>query len=120
MLLAYTLRKQVIASARPFVESDARSNTQLMRCPVVRDGAIRACVAMPLGKAEGGVVGALLAVDRKAREWLVPQLDFLEKLSILIVSVVELRAAVTVSLNNESTGISSSPMVSPVRTLLFS
>lgn len=94
MLLSYTFRSHVVASRRPLVVADGRLDPLLARNPAVRDGTVRACVGMPLRTADGRSVGTLMAMDRRPRRWTVPQLDLLGKLSAMIVSEVELGAAV--------------------------
>ena len=94
LLLSYTFRTHVVASRRPLVVSDGRLDPLLARNPAVRDGTVRACVGMPLRTADGRSVGTLMAMDPKPRSWTLSQLDFLRKLSTLIVGEMELGAAV--------------------------
>jgi GAF domain-containing protein len=94
LLLSHTFRKHVVDSRRPLVVVDGRRDPLVANNPAVRDGTVRACVGMPLCKADGRAVGTLLAMDPKPRPWTAPQLDLLGKLSALIVSEMELGAAV--------------------------
>lgn len=90
LLVSHSFRKQVVAFRRPLVVTDARRDPLVARNPAVRDGTVRACVAMPLGTTDGRAVGTLLAMDQEPREWTAPQIDFLSKLSALIVHEMEL------------------------------
>jgi len=94
LLLSYTFRSHVVSSRRPLVVGDGRLEPLLARNPAIRDGTVRACVGMPLRTADGRAVGTLMAMDRKVRRWTIPELDLLRKLSALIVSEMELGAAV--------------------------
>jgi GAF domain-containing protein len=94
MLLSYTFRSHVVASRRPLVVGDGLLDPLLARNPAIRDGTVRACVGMPLRTKDGRSVGTLMAMDRRPRRWTVPQLDLLGKLSAMIVSEMELGAAV--------------------------
>lgn len=94
LLLSYTFRTHVVASRRALVVSDGRLDPLLARNPAIRDGTVRACVGMPLRTADGRSVGTLMAMDRKPRRWTVSQLDLLGRLSALVVSEMELGAAV--------------------------
>ena len=94
LLLSHAFRRHVVASGRPLVVADGRRDPRLARNPVVRDGTVRACVGMPLGTEDGRAAGTLLAMDRRPRQWTAPELDLLEVFSALIVSEMELGAAV--------------------------
>ena len=94
LLLSHAFRKHVVASRRPLVVADGRNNPLVAHNPAVRDGTVRACAGMPLRRPDGRLVGTLLVMDRKPRQWTVSQLDLLEKLSALIVSEMEMGAAV--------------------------
>ena len=94
LLFSHAFRKHVVASRSPLVVADGRTDPLVAHNPVVRDGTVRACVGMPLGTSDGRAVGTLLAMDRRPRQWTAPQLDLLGKLSALIVSEMELGAAV--------------------------
>lgn len=94
LLLSHAFRKQVVASRSPLVITDGRRDPLVARNPAVRDGTVRACVGMPLGTADGRPVGTLLAMDRKPRQWTASQLDFLGRLSALVLSEIEVEAAV--------------------------
>ncbi len=93
LLLSHAFRKHVSTSRRPLVVADGRSDPVMARNPVVRDGTVRACVGMPLGTADGRAVGALLAMDQRPRRWTAPQVDLLGQLAAVIVSEMELGAA---------------------------
>lgn len=94
LLFSHAFRKHVVTSRSPLVVADGRSDPLVAHNPVVRDGTVRACVGMPLGTADGRAVGTLLAMDQRPRRWTVPELDLLGRLSALIVSEMELGAAV--------------------------
>lgn len=94
LLLSYTFRTHMVASRRPLVVGDGLLDPLLARNPAVRDGSVRACVGMPLRTADGRSVGSLMAMDRKPRRWTASQLDLLGKLSAMVVSEMELGAAV--------------------------
>lgn len=94
LLLSHAFRKHVVASRRPLVVADGRRDPLVAHNPAVRDGTVRACVGMPFSTADGRAVGTLLAMDQRPRRWGAPQLDLLGKLSALIVSEMELGAAV--------------------------
>jgi len=95
LLFSHAFRKHVVASRSPLVVADGRTDPLVAHNPVVRDGTVRACVGMPLGTSDGRAVGTLLAMDRRPRQWTAPQLDLMGKLSALIVSEMELGAAVS-------------------------
>ena len=94
LLISHALRKQVLATGRPLVVSDARRDPRVSSNPAVRDGTVRACVGMPLGTATNRAIGTLLALDHRTRRWTAPQLDLLRKLSAMSVDVMEVTAAV--------------------------
>jgi GAF domain-containing protein len=94
LLISHAFRKHIVASSRPLVVADGRRDPLVAQNPVVRDGTVRACVGIPFGTADGRTIGTLLAMDPRPRRWTAPQLDLLDKLSALIVSEVEVEAAV--------------------------
>jgi len=101
LLVSHAFRQHVVASRRPLVVADGRRAPLLANNPAVRDGTVRACVGMPLRRPDGRPVGTLLAMDKKPRPWTAPQLDLLGKLSQLIVSEVEVGAAVRRALQGD-------------------
>jgi GAF domain-containing protein len=94
LLISHAFHKRIVASRRTLVVADGRRDPLVAQNPVVRDGTVRACVGMPFGTADGRAIGTLLAMDSRPRRWTTPQLDLLGKLSALIVSEVEVGAAV--------------------------
>jgi len=94
LLISHAFHKHIVASRRPLVVADGRRDPLVAQNPVVRDGTVRSCVGMPFGTADGRTIGTLLAMDPRPRRWTAPQLDLLDKLSALIVSEVEVGAAV--------------------------
>jgi GAF domain-containing protein len=94
LLISHAFHKHIVASRRPLVVADGRHDPLVAQNPVVRDGTVRSCVGMPFGTADGRTIGTLLAMDPRPRRWTAPQLDLLDKLSALIVSEVEVGAAV--------------------------
>jgi len=102
LLVSHAFRQHVVASRRPLVVADGRRDPLLANNPAVRDGTVRACVGMLLKRPDGRAVGTLLAMDKTPRPWTAPQLDLLGKLSQLIVSEVELGAAVRRALQGDA------------------
>lgn len=94
LLLSHAFRTHVITSRRPLVVTDGQRDPVVADNPAVRDGTVRACVGLPLDTADGRPVGTLLAMDQRAREWTVADLDLLRTSAALIVSEIELGAAV--------------------------
>ncbi|MGD0993738.1 MAG: GAF domain-containing protein [Gemmatimonadales bacterium] len=94
LLISHAFHKHIVASRRPLVVADGRRDPLVAQNPAVRDGTVRSCVGMPFGTADGRTIGTLLAMDPRPRRWTAPQLDLLDKLSALIVSEVEVGAAV--------------------------
>ena len=94
LLLTHAFRSHVVASRRPLVVPDGRRDPLIARNPAVRDGTVRACLGLPLRRADGRAVGTLLAMDTRPRPWTAPQLDLMGRLSALIVGEMELGAAV--------------------------
>jgi GAF domain-containing protein len=94
LLLSHAFRKHVVVSRRPLVVADGRRDPLVADNPAVRDGTVMACVGMPFATADGRAVGTLLAMDQRPRRWTAWQLDLLGKLSAVIVSEMELGAAV--------------------------
>jgi GAF domain-containing protein len=90
LLISHSFRKYVIASLRPLVVADGKRDRLVSDNPAVRDGTVRACIAMPLRRANGRAVGTLLAMDGKPRNWAAREMDLMETLSNVIVSELEL------------------------------
>jgi GAF domain-containing protein len=99
LLISHAFHKRIVASRRPLVVADGRHDPRVAQNPAVRDGTVRSCVGMPFGTADGGAIGTLLAMDHSARRWTTSQLDLLGRLTALIVSEMELRAAVRTALH---------------------
>lgn len=93
LLISHAFHKHIVASSRPLVVADGRSDPLVARNPVVRDGTVRSCVGMPFGTADGRAIGTLLAMDPRPRRWTTPQLVLLQRLTALIVSEMEVGAA---------------------------
>lgn len=92
LLVAWPFLKQVVASRRPLVVTDGRSDPVAARNPAVRDGTVTAYVGMPLVAPDGRAVGTLFVMDRKPRSWSTAQLDLLRTLSTRIIGEVGLGA----------------------------
>ena len=107
--ISHAFRKHIVASSRPLVVADGRRDPLVAGNPVVQDGTVRACVGIPLGTPDGRAIGALLAMDPRPRRWTSPQLDLLGKLSALVMSAMEVRAAV----RRASRGEASLQLVNP-------
>jgi GAF domain-containing protein len=111
LLISHSFRNHLVASRRPLVVSDGRRDPLMARNPAVRDGTVRACLGVPLRRADGRAVGTLLAMDTRPRPWTAPQLDLLGRLSALIVGEMELGAAVRRA-SQRDVGSESSPALS--------
>ena len=99
LLISHAFHKHIVASRRPLVVADGRHDPMVAQNPVVRDGTVRACVGMRFRTADGGAIGTLVAMDHRPRRWTAAQLDLLGRLTALIVSEMELRAAVRTALH---------------------
>lgn len=100
LLVSWSFMKQVVASRRPLVVTDGRTDPVAARNPAVRDGMVTAYVGMPLVAPDGRAVGTLSVMDRKPRRWTATQLDLLRTLSVRIVGEVERVAAARSSRGN--------------------
>ena len=85
LLVSWPFLRQVVASRRPLVVTDGRSDPLAARNPAVRDGTVTAYVGMPLVAPDGRAVGTLSVMDQKPRLWSTAQLALLRALSALIV-----------------------------------
>lgn len=93
LLLSYSLSRRVTASGRLLAVADAREHPLEADSPCVREGSVRAFVAMPLIDSKGCPVGTLLAMDSRPRAWTAAQLELLDALCVVMVSQIPIGGA---------------------------
>jgi PAS domain S-box-containing protein len=64
-----SLTALVAAGDGPLVLPDAAQDPRLADLPLVGQGAVGACLGLPLAGFDGGTVGALVVTDRRVRRW---------------------------------------------------
>ena len=67
--LSHSICQHVVASARPLVISDTRTDARLRDNLAIPDLAVIAYLGVPLTDAEGDVLGSLCAIDHRPRAW---------------------------------------------------
>jgi GAF domain-containing protein len=64
-----SLTKYIVASGRPLVINNAKTDPALINNPLVAEGTVAAYLGVPLTSADGFTVGALCVWDNKPRSW---------------------------------------------------
>jgi len=85
LLLTHALRRHLTPARSILVVPDASLDHRLAGSPTVRDGTVRACVAISLRGTGGRAVGSLVVMDPQPRHWMPHELDSLLDLSVMLV-----------------------------------
>jgi diguanylate cyclase (GGDEF)-like protein/PAS domain S-box-containing protein len=87
------LREQLQAPAAQLMLTDARLTSELASDTLVRELGLVACAGVPL-PLTGRTAGALLAIDRRPREWTDEDMEVLRELAAVATAELELARAV--------------------------
>jgi GAF domain-containing protein len=79
--LRYSVHHRVLATGRPLVVGDARTDPVLAACRAVTQSRTMACAGMPMMDPAGTAFGVLCVIDVVVREWEGSQLAVLARLA---------------------------------------
>lgn len=89
--LTHSFCRHAVASGKPFLVSDARSNPLFKDSPLVFQMSVVAYAGIPLTTAEGFTLGTFCVVDSKPREWTEEEIDILQSLAASVMTEVAAR-----------------------------
>ncbi len=89
--LTHSFCRHAVASGKPFLVSDARSNPLFKDSPPVFQMSVVAYAGIPLTTAEGFTLGTFCVVDSKPREWTEEEIDILQSLAASVMTEVAAR-----------------------------
>lgn len=91
--LSHSFCRHVVETEQPVLIEDARLDERVRDTPGVGESGVVAYLGVPLVTRAGHVLGALCAVDRKARRWSEDEVATLRDLAALVMTEVDLRRA---------------------------
>jgi len=91
--LSYSFCQHVVREAMPLVVADARLDPVLSTNLAVAELGVVAYAGIPIMTSDGYALGSFCAIDSKPRAWTEHEIGILGELTALVVSEIELRAA---------------------------
>jgi len=91
--LSYSFCQHVVRNGTPLVVPDARLDPLLSSNRAVTELGVVAYAGIPIVTSEGQALGSFCAIDSRPREWTPHEIAVLSELTALVVSEIELRAA---------------------------
>ncbi|HEY2278617.1 MAG TPA: SpoIIE family protein phosphatase [Streptosporangiaceae bacterium] len=95
--LSHSLCQHVVATGRPLILADARSDDRTCTSLALGDLGVVAYAGMPLTDSDGHVLGSLCAIDTKPRKWSAQELGDLADLAAACTTELRLRIATDVA-----------------------
>lgn len=89
LLYSWQFMTEIVATGRPLVVKDGRSDITAPQNPAIRDGTLAAYAGMPLVASDGHTIGTLSVMDGRPRNWTPRQLTRLRSFSVEVVSELE-------------------------------
>jgi signal transduction histidine kinase len=89
--LSHSFCQHVVASAAPFIVTDARQHPLLKDNLAIRDIKVIAYLGVPLTTPEGQTLGSFCAIDGQARIWSEREIKIMQDLASLVMTEIELR-----------------------------
>ena len=91
--LTHSFCQHVVREVMPLVVNDARLDPLLATNLAVSEIGVVAYAGIPIVTSDGHTLGSFCAIDSKPREWTEREIAILRELTALVVSEIELRAA---------------------------
>jgi PAS domain S-box-containing protein len=91
--LSYSFCQHVVREVMPLVVDDARLDPVLSSNLAVSELGVVAYAGIPIVTSDGFALGSFCAIDSKPRQWTEHEIAILRELTALVVSEIELRAA---------------------------
>ena len=91
--LSHSFCQHVVRDATPLIVADARLDPAFAANPAVTEIGIVAYAGIPITTSDGQTLGSFCAIDSKPRQWTGQEIATLRELTALVVSEIELRAA---------------------------
>ena len=93
--LSHSFCQHVVRDAAPLVVADARLDPVLSSNLAISELGVVAYAGIPIMTSDGYALGSFCAIDSKPRAWTEHEIGILRELTALVVSEIELRAALT-------------------------
>ena len=93
--LSHSFCQHVVRDAMPLVVPDARLDPMLSSNLAISELGVVAYAGIPIMTSDGHALGSFCAIDSKPRAWTEHEISILGELTALVVSEIELRAALT-------------------------
>lgn len=91
--LSHSFCQHVVREAVPLIVPDARIDPAFADNPAIGDIGVVAYAGIPIVTSDGHTLGSFCAIDTKPRQWTPQEIATLRELTALVVSEIELRAA---------------------------
>jgi PAS domain S-box-containing protein len=91
--LTHSFCQHVVREVAPLIVPDARIDPVLSSNLAVTEIGVVAYAGIPIVTSEGHALGSFCAIDSKPRQWTEREISILRELTALVVSEIELRAA---------------------------
>ncbi len=93
--LSHSFCQHVVRDAVPLIVSDARIDPAFAGNLAIGEIGVVAYAGIPIVTSDGHTLGSFCAIDSKPRQWTTEEITTLRELTALVVSEIELRAALT-------------------------
>ena len=95
--LSHSFCQHVVREVMPLVVNDARLDPVLASNLAVSEIGVVAYAGIPIVTSDGQTLGSFCAIDSKPRQWTEREITILRELTALVVSEIELRAALALA-----------------------
>jgi GAF domain-containing protein len=89
--LSHSFCKHVVATGRPLIVEDARTNPLVQLNPAVQELGIVAYAGIPLVTSDGQSIGSFCVIDSKPRAWSFDDVEMLQELAGCVMHEIETR-----------------------------
>jgi len=89
--LSHSFCKHVVATGKPLIVEDARTNPLVKLNPAVQELGIVAYAGIPLVTSDGQPIGSFCVIDSKPRAWTFDDVEMLQELAGCVMHEIETR-----------------------------
>jgi GAF domain-containing protein len=87
--VSHSFCQHVVASGRPLIVEDARSNPLVRLNPAVEEMGIVAYAGIPLKTSSGHTIGSFCVIDSRPRSWTFEDIETLQELATCVMHEIE-------------------------------
>ncbi|MDY8109413.1 HWE histidine kinase domain-containing protein [Fulvimarina sp. 2208YS6-2-32] len=112
--LSHSFCQHVVTSGQELVIADARQDARVRDNPSIQDLGVIAYLGMPIGDADGNILGSFCAIETKPRQWTETEIATLRDIAAGVQSEIRLRIEMDRSRQAEDQARSSRDLLSMI------